>query len=140
MSSSSYRGRFAPSPSGPLHFGSLIAAVGSYLQARSQQGRWLVRIEDLDPRAKSPAPPMASCAPSRPTACGGMKPWLSKPASCRYQSVLDEFHRRGLTYHCACSRARIQGLGGFSMATVAPWAGRRRQQRAPAHERPCVWL
>lgn len=114
MSISSYTGRFAPSPSGPLHFGSLIAAVGSYLQARAQGGRWLVRIEDLDPPREVPgaADLILRTLDSYGLHWDGEVVYQSRRHP-RYQQVLDELGRRGMTYHCDCSRARIQDAGGY---------------------------
>ncbi|MEM7209448.1 MAG: tRNA glutamyl-Q(34) synthetase GluQRS [Pseudomonadota bacterium] len=103
-----YIGRFAPSPTGPLHFGSLVAAMGSYLEAKSQSGRWLLRIEDLDPPRE-----VAGAGESiiRTLDALGFE-W---DGSITYQSqrtelylhALDKFARDGATFRCACSRRQL---------------------------------
>ncbi|MGL4206927.1 MAG: tRNA glutamyl-Q(34) synthetase GluQRS [Aeromonadaceae bacterium] len=113
-SRSGYVGRFAPSPSGPLHFGSLIAALGSFLQARSQGGAWLVRIEDLDPPREVPgaADEILRTLERLGLTWDGEVLYQSRRHE-RYQAVLDRFYHQGLTYYCHCSRAQIQAAGGL---------------------------
>ena len=105
-------GRFAPSPSGPLHFGSLIAALGSWLSARAQSGRWLLRIEDIDPPREQVG--AADLIMSQLRAHGLL--WdgdvlFQSQRSARYDSVLQQFRNSGLLYACDCPRKRIQSLG-----------------------------
>ncbi|MBU1618170.1 MAG: tRNA glutamyl-Q(34) synthetase GluQRS [Gammaproteobacteria bacterium] len=107
-----YRGRFAPSPSGPLHFGSLIAAVGSYLQAKSQQGQWLVRMEDIDkPRMQAGAADSILRTLERYQLLWDGGVWVQSQRLDRYQQVLDLLKQQQLTYACNCTRSRIQSLG-----------------------------
>jgi glutamyl-Q tRNA(Asp) synthetase len=103
-----YRGRFAPSPTGPLHAGSLVAALGSWLDARKNGGKWLLRIEDLDtPRC---TPEAAQQIQSQLLACG-----LSWDEEVIYQSKRQEAYQRALErlnelkclYSCSCSRQTI---------------------------------
>jgi glutamyl-Q tRNA(Asp) synthetase len=108
------RGRFAPSPSGPLHFGSLVAALGSYLHAKSQTGQWLVRIEDIDaPRTV----PGADSEILRTLEQFGLHwdesvVWQSQRLDL-YQHYFDQFQQQHRLYGCQCNRARIATLGGI---------------------------
>ena len=107
-SSLNYRGRFAPSPSGPLHFGSLVAAVGSYLDARHHQGEWLVRIEDIDPPREVPG----AAGDILKTLEGfGMQwdgPVLYQSRNlARYRQALERLEREQRLYGCACTRKEI---------------------------------
>ncbi|MDH5182083.1 MAG: tRNA glutamyl-Q(34) synthetase GluQRS [Gammaproteobacteria bacterium] len=103
-----YRGRFAPSPTGPLHFGSLIAAVGSYLQARSQNGEWLVRIDDIDPPREAAG---AADHIIHSLQVFGFE-W-DQPVSYqsrhsdRYLQALAQLQAQGDVYPCGCSRKDI---------------------------------
>lgn len=106
-----YRGRFAPSPTGPLHFGSLVAAVGSYLDARHAGGEWLVRIEDLDPPREVAG---ATDAILRALERLGMH-WdgevmYQSRRGQAYRQALDQLESGGLLYPCACTRREIREL------------------------------
>ena len=103
-----YRGRFAPSPTGPLHFGSLIAAVGSYLQARSQDGEWWLRIENIDPPREAEG---AVDAILYGLEAHGLN-WdgeaqYQQARQARYAEALEEIQRGERLYACTCSRQQI---------------------------------
>ena len=103
-----YRGRFAPSPTGPLHAGSMVAALASWLDARAHGGQWLVRIEDLDTPRCQPGTgerilaQLADCGllPDEPPA------WQSG-RSAHYQRALDRLIADGAAYPCGCTRSDI---------------------------------
>jgi glutamyl-Q tRNA(Asp) synthetase len=108
MSASSYVGRFAPSPTGPLHFGSLVAALGSCLEARALGGRWLLRMEDVDePRCSQQA---ADEILRTLEACGFEWDGTVMVQSARkehYREVLEQLKREKLVYPCACTRKEL---------------------------------
>ena len=106
--SASYRGRFAPSPTGPLHLGSLLAAVASHLDARANHGEWLVRIDDLDtPRTVSGA----ADAILRSLERHGLE-WdgavvRQSERTPLYRDAFDRLVREGRTFRCSCSRSAL---------------------------------
>jgi len=111
---SSYRGRFAPSPSGLLHFGSLVTALASYLDAKHHSGTWLVRIEDIDPPREQQG---AAAEILKTLEAYGMF-WdedvlYQSQQTTLYCDVLSYLAKQKLSYHCNCTRADIKALGGI---------------------------
>ncbi len=115
-------GRFAPSPTGPLHFGSLVAALGSCLEARARGGRWRVRMEDVDvPRCR----PEHADHILRTLEAFGFA-WddavrVQSARTARYREVLEQLKASGAVYPCGCTRAELAGAhAGIDGAPLYP--------------------
>lgn len=111
---SGYIGRFAPSPSGPLHFGSLVSALASYLDARAHGGKWLVRMEDLDPPREQAgaAGGILRCLEGHGLNWDGEILYQSQRTDA-YQACLDALIQAGFAYPCGCSRQDLTAMGGI---------------------------
>lgn len=119
-----YRGRFAPSPTGPLHFGSLVAAVASYLDARGQGGEWLVRIEDVDTGRAVPgaAEQILRTLEGFGFTWDGEIVWQSRRTPL-YRAALTRLWEQDAVFSCACSRRDLAGSGRLSEDGVAWYPG-----------------
>ncbi len=113
-SSRNYRGRFAPSPSGFLHFGSLIAALASYLDAKHNHGQWLVRIEDIDPPREKAGASIEILKTLENYGLHWDEPVLYQSQQSEvYREILAQLSQQKLSYYCRCTRAQIKAIGGI---------------------------
>lgn len=128
-----YIGRFAPSPTGPLHFGSLVSALASYLDARSCRGTWLVRIDDIDPPREIPgaAATILSQLESHGLRWDQDVIWQSR-RSHLYDAALHDLQQRGLLFACDCNRKRLSDLQGI-------YDGHCRHRGLPFDARQVAW-
>lgn len=125
-------GRFAPSPSGPLHRGSLVAAIGSYLSARSRNGQWLLRMEDVDGGRVRPGAAATILRQLTDLALDWDGPVLVQSRrNDLYRAALGILRASGHAYPCACTRAEIQAAGGVYPGTC--------RHGLPAGRSPRTW-
>lgn len=127
----SCRGRFAPSPTGDLHLGSLLAALGSWLHARNDGGVWLVRIEDIDPPREVPG--SAESILRTLPACGlepDAPPLYQNTRTAAYADALETLRAKDLAYPCWCARSNLVPHGGLHPPTCIA---------APAPDREPAW-
>lgn len=116
-----YVGRFAPSPTGPLHFGSLVAAVASYLQAKSRNGRWLLRVEDIDPpRAQVGASDAILRALERYEFEWHSDVIFQSESQCAHDVALQSLVDQDLAYPCGCSRRDLADAPRGPLGTIYP--------------------
>ena len=120
--SASHRGRFAPSPTGSLHFGSMVAALGSWLMARTTRGSWIVRIEDIDPPREVAGSDLEILAT---LAAFGMEsdepPIYQSRRTAMYAAAFARLQQAGSVYPCWCSRSDLAASDGRHPATcIAP--------------------
>lgn len=122
MNQYSYRGRFAPSPTGPLHFGSLVAALGSYLEARARGGQWRVRMEDVDePRCRIDAAADILRTLEKLGFEWDGEVMVQSRRKARYRERLDELIHADRAYPCACTRRELADSAlGPDGATIYP--------------------
>ena len=116
-----YVGRFAPSPTGPLHFGSLVAAVASYLQARAHNGLWLLRIEDIDPPREQPG---ATDLILKALEAYGFA-WdggviFQGQSNEAHEAALSRLLEQGMAYPCGCSRKALADAPRGPLGTIYP--------------------
>lgn len=115
-----YRGRFAPSPTGPLHFGSLLAAFASWLRARQAGGTWLVRVEDLDPPREVAGAADAQIAMLRDYGFVSDEPILRQSERAGlYAAALERLRDLDLAFDCRCSRSDLAAAQGIHRRCVA---------------------